>query len=48
MWSYAELITAVNALNATVQSVGTKILIAIIFFGLLQFGRSFIKGGKSL
>ncbi len=48
MWSYAELIAAVNALNATVDNIGHLILYAILFFGFLNFGRSLVRGGKSL
>lgn len=48
MWSYAELIAAVNNLNATVDNIGHLILYAVVFFGLLNFGRSLLRGGKSL
>lgn len=48
MWSYADLIAAVNNLNATVDNIGHLILYAVVFFGLLTFGRSLVKGGRNL
>lgn len=48
MWNYYDLIEVVNNLNSTVDKYGQLILYAVIFFGLLQFGRSFVKGGRSL
>lgn len=48
MWNYYDLIQAVNELNATCDKYGRLILYAVCFFGLLQFGRSLVKGGKSL
>ena len=49
MWGdYYDLIRAIESLESTVEQYGRYILYAICFFALLQFGRSLVKGGRSL
>lgn len=49
MWGdYYDLIRAVESLEATVDQYGRYILYAIVFFGLLQFCRSLLKGGRTI